>query len=76
MQLTYRGQNYTLANTAVDMIDTGLTATFRGAAYSLQRATLRQMDPIATLTYRGVTYGVDSHAINPASKTMLAPSFG
>ena len=37
MQLTYRGQSYRLANTDVDMVDTGLNATFRGVAYSLRR---------------------------------------
>jgi hypothetical protein len=56
MQLSYRGQSYTCANTIVKMIDTKLTLEFRGAAYSVQQAKSLNLCPLSNLTYRGVAY--------------------
>jgi hypothetical protein len=58
MQLSYRGQSYTCANTIVKMIDTGLTLKFRGAvySYSVQKAKSLNLCPLSNLTYRGVAY--------------------
>jgi hypothetical protein len=58
MQLSYRGQTYTCANTIFKMIDTGLTLKFRGAAYSVQKADSLNLLPLSNLTYRGVAYSL------------------
>ena len=72
MLLTYRGQQYTTTNTAVEMMDTGLTATFRGAAYSLQRAASLSL-PAANLVYRGVAYAQTPSA--KVTEQALTPVF-
>ena len=57
MKLTYRGQDYTVANQPIDAVPTGETATFLGRRYPRKQfAVAQRQQPGEALTYRGIRY--------------------
>jgi len=57
MQLRYRGINYELNPSRVEMVETELNASFRGLSYSVRRCiNLESPQKVAHLKYRGVSY--------------------
>ena len=57
MQLTFRGQSYTVATPSLNIIESQEQGTFRGCTSILKQSHTNQTEqPAAELTYRGIRY--------------------
>ena len=72
MKLTYRGISYNSSNTAIEIVDTGITAKYRGQTYSIRTATVPDSTS-KTLKYRGVTYTTGTAKVRD-SRTPQVPA--
>jgi len=73
MELTYRGISYNSDNTAIETVDTGITAKYRGQTYSIRTATVPATSTSKMLKYRGVTYSTGTAKVRD-SRTPQIPA--
>jgi hypothetical protein len=76
MKLTYRGNEYTVSPTALDIVETQIQGMFREQSYAIHQSSAIQAEPAADLTYRGIHYNrrPDERIVDSQSTVQLLRS--